>query len=92
MSSDFRSDATGSNLFFTPIRTVIQAEIITTARKSLISHAPRVIRTPALLIRSQPLRRADTSIRGLTRADALADVHTRALATLHSAQAHPDKA
>lgn len=56
--------------FFTPIRTAIRTKITTTTRKSLIFHAPRVIRTPALLIRSHPSRRGDTLIRGVSRGDA----------------------
>jgi len=73
--------------FFTPIRTAIRTEIASTTRKSLILHAPRVTRTPALLIRSHRTRRVDTLIRGVSRGDALANVTMRGLATPQSGHA-----
>src|SRR5262249_61617030 len=83
-ASDFRSDVHPASLFLRPIRTVIRTEIASTTRKSLILHAPRVTRTPALLIRSHRTRRVDTLIRGVSRGDALANVTMRGLATPQS--------
>ena len=78
---------TPARVFFTPIRTDIRTEIAPTTCKSLILHAPRLIRTADLLIRSQHDTRADTCLRGVSRGDALAAVTMRALATPHSGHA-----
>src|SRR5215475_7961298 len=76
---------TRPQFFFTPIRTGIRTGwLCRTSIRPRFCSAPRLIRTADLLIRSHPSRRVDTFLRGVTRADALADGQTRGLATPHS--------
>src|SRR5215475_2296710 len=83
-TSDFHSDVPTPRGHASPTRTMNPDDAPGPLRNPLIFHAPRVTRTPALLIRSHPSRRVDTFLRGVTRADALADGQTRGLATPHS--------
>src|SRR5262245_52037590 len=86
-TSDFQSDAPLSRLIESLIRTRTRTRLWGTCVTPGFSYAPRVTRTPALLIRSHRTRRVDTLLRGVSRGDALADVHRRGLATPHSGQA-----
>ena len=84
-ASDFQSDGGRDHPIESPIRTNIRTGGLW---RTLVTHgfsyAPRVIRTPALLIRSHTSIGPDTQLRGVRRGDALANAGIPPLATPQS--------